>query len=871
MQVKRQSNGEVIDLGSEIARGGEGAIHPYPPDASLVAKVYHANKLKDIDSDKLRVMLTNPPDDSVAKSHGCVSIAWPVDLLLSIDGSEQIMGFLMPRVPMQQVRPIHDYYSPKTRREKNLGFNYLSLHRTARNFAAAMSALHAKQYVIGDVNESNILVYDTAMVTLVDTDSFQVRDFQQGKVYRCPVGKAEYTPPELQHKTFADYDRTTEHDLFGLGVLIFQLLMEGTHPFAGVYQGNGEPPLLEKRILAGHFPHGTKTVPYRPAPNAPPFEVLHPTLRQLFVRCFEDGHNNPQARPDARSWVKALEAAEKALVSCGVNSEHKYGGHLRDCPWCERKKQLNGLDPFPAMSGGQSNIPVQIPLRPPSKPKPVSSPAPSPTPSPTAIPYQRTPTPAPAPATTYATFSPLTAAPTATPTFNTPSLLTRKFPKQILTLGGIAAVISVSFFLFYPHQNPELKAKQKQFVGYIKAMILNPNDAETYNKRGRIRFEDLGDKQGAIEDYEKASQINPKFAEAYKNLGDVHYDLGDKKAAIANYTIAIKINPKFADAYSNRGVARRFSGDKAAIEDFTKAIEINPNLAEAYKNRGDSRYFSFKPAEKKTAIEDYTKAIQINPKFAEAYTNRGITRYHLGYHKAAIEDFNQVVLLNPNDAKSYTQRADYLGLEDKKGAIADCTKAIQLQPSNSDPYSARGNYRYQLGDYQGAIADYTKAIELTPNEYSYVLYNNRGWSRYKLGDKQGAIEDYTKTIQLSPGFTEAYHGRGLSRYELGDKQGAITDYTEAIKIIEITRTQKNYAIVYFDRGIARYNLGNKKGAIEDYQQAAQSYFDMGIAVYNSGNKKEAIEEYQQAAQSYQKAGDTEGYKKSMDQIKKIQE
>ncbi|MFB8793025.1 MAG: SUMF1/EgtB/PvdO family nonheme iron enzyme [Microcoleus sp.] len=397
MQVKRQSDGQVINLGSEIARGGEGAIHPYPPDASLVAKVYHANKLKDIDSDKLRVMLTNPPDDSVKKDHGCVSIAWPVDLLLSINSSQSIIGFLMPRVSMQQVRPIHDYYSRKTRREKNLGFNYLSLHRTARNFAAAMSALHAKQYVIGDVNESNILVYDTAMVTLVDTDSFQVRDSQRGKVYRCRVGKPEYTPPELQGQKFADYDRTPEHDLFGLGVLIFQLLMEGTHPFVGVYQGSGEPPPTEKRILAGHFPHGTKKVPYNHKPMALPFEVLHPTLRQLFVCCFEDGHSKPQARPDARTWMKALDEAEKALVSCGVNSEHRYGGHLSDCPWCERKKQLKGIDPFPAMSGGQSHIPVQIPLPPASKSKPVTSPTPTLTPAPTAIPYQPIPTATPTP------------------------------------------------------------------------------------------------------------------------------------------------------------------------------------------------------------------------------------------------------------------------------------------------------------------------------------------------------------------------------------------------------------------------------------------------------------------------------------------
>ena len=59
-----------------------------------------------------------------------------------------------------------------------------------------MRALHERGYVVGDVNESNILVNRGALVTLIDTDSFQVRSAEQ--VYRCRVGKPEYTPPELQ-------------------------------------------------------------------------------------------------------------------------------------------------------------------------------------------------------------------------------------------------------------------------------------------------------------------------------------------------------------------------------------------------------------------------------------------------------------------------------------------------------------------------------------------------------------------------------------------------------------------------------------------------------------------------------------------------
>ena len=840
MQFKRKSNGQVITLGSQIASGGEGTIYEFPPDSSLAAKVYKDDKLKDIDSDKLQLMLDNPPDDS-AKSHGYVSIAWPVDLLLPISGSQQIIGFLMSRV--QQVRPIHDYYNPKTRREKNLGFNYLSLHRTARNFAAAMNALHAKKYVIGDVNESNILVSETAMVTLVDTDSFQVRDFQQGKVYRCRVGKPEYTPPELQGKRFADYDRTPEHDLFGLGVLIFQLLMEGEHPFVGVYQGSGEPPPTEKRILAGHFPHGTKKVPYNHKPMAVRFEVLHPTLRQLFIRCFEDGHNNPQARPDARTWVKALEAAEKDLVSCGVNSEHKYGGHLRDCPWCERKKQLRGIDPFPPMSVGQSNIPVQIPLPPANKPKPVSSPAPTPTPSPTyAIPYQ--PTPTHAPTTTYATFSPLTPTPTATPKFNTPSLPTRKLPKQILTLGGIAGVLSVSFFLFYPHQDPELKDKQKHFTDYIQAIQLDSNSADAYNKRGLVRY-DLGDKQGAIADYTKAIQVDPKFAEAYNNMGDANHDLEDQQGAIANYKKAIQVDPKFSEAYKNLGHIHSHLGDnKAAIESYNQAIKLNPKYAEAYlglgKVRSDLGDKNGAIENYNQAIKDYNQAIQSNPKNAKAYSGRGHAHYLLGDKKAAIEDFTKAIQQHLNSKLAaidyYSRGVCYYDLTDKKAAIKDYNQAIQLDPKLAFAYSSRGLTRSDLGDQQAAIQDLNQAIQLDPK--SAIAYNNRGLARDRLGEKKAAIQDYNQAIQLDPKLAFAYGNRGPARYHLGDKKGAIEDLNQAIQL------NSKFANHYYNRGLVRSQLGDKKGAIEDYQQAAQ------------------ID---------QKEGKTEEYQKSIDQIRKLQQ
>ncbi|MEM3146717.1 MAG: SH3 domain-containing protein [Archaeoglobaceae archaeon] len=343
MKVKRQSNGQIIYLDPKlkIGGGGEGEIYQIPGNPSVVVKIYKKPTREHFR--KLTLMINNPPDDPMA-SKGHISIAWPLDLLFRADTGD-FVGFIMPRVSGNKIL---DFYHPKSRIQKFPFFNYLYLLRTARNLASAIHALHLKGYVVGDINESNILVKDNALVTLVDTDSFQVRDPQTGFVYRCPVGRGEYTPPELRGKNFRDVDRAVEHDLFGLAVIIFKLLMEGTHPFDGTYTGKGDLS-LEERIGKGYFPYARRgKVPCVPKPLAPPFNILHPAVQDLFLLCFEDGHHNPKARPDAGAWVKALEEMENELITCSVNDQHLYGRHLSFCPWCERAaKFLGGIDPFP--------------------------------------------------------------------------------------------------------------------------------------------------------------------------------------------------------------------------------------------------------------------------------------------------------------------------------------------------------------------------------------------------------------------------------------------------------------------------------------------------------------------------------------------
>ncbi|UCH27706.1 MAG: hypothetical protein JSV66_08730 [Trueperaceae bacterium] len=359
------SDGKTLHPGKELGRGGEAVVYTVSGSDHHAIKLYH--HIDDTRIDKLKVMISHIPEDP-ARAAGHVAIAWPETLIQNSDN--EVVGFSMPRFDTKQALPLHQLYHPGTRRQRARGMSWRYLVRIARNLSAIASALHGKGYVIGDLNESNILVTPRALVTLIDLDSIQVRSGT--RVYRCGVGKAEYTPPELQNRSFHEVIRAPRHDRYGLAVLLFLLLMEGVHPFTGVYRGEGEPPTLEANIAARKSPYfGNRLL--NPVPTAPPLTLLPKSIRRLMRRALT---GPAWHRPSAHAWQQALEQFEGRLIRCELVTTHVYGDHLRDCPWCARKASL-GVDAYPSdadldrSSSSRSPTQVQRPL--PSAPPPLAT------------------------------------------------------------------------------------------------------------------------------------------------------------------------------------------------------------------------------------------------------------------------------------------------------------------------------------------------------------------------------------------------------------------------------------------------------------------------------------------------------------------
>lgn len=329
------SHRKPVWLGQSVGHGGEATVYQVRGQADRLAKIYEGHALPEY-GNKLAWMRDHPPEDpTLAVGHA--SLAWPVDLLYDAHG--KLAGYLMPYI--RDAALLLEVFNPRLRAIILPQFDRRYLYRAARNLAVSLQALHERGYVVGDLNESNVLVTPSALVTLIDTDSFQVQE-QKGRrviVYRCPVAKLEYTPPELQRQPPGKTFRRPEHDAFGLGVLVFQLLMEGSHPYRALWLGEGDPPPVEERIRLGCFPYvASPSCPVEPPPNALPLDTLHPRLVELFVRCFVDGSKKPQRRPRPLEWSEAIASAEKTLVLC--QEGHYYSDHVNECPECLRQQGI---------------------------------------------------------------------------------------------------------------------------------------------------------------------------------------------------------------------------------------------------------------------------------------------------------------------------------------------------------------------------------------------------------------------------------------------------------------------------------------------------------------------------------------------------
>ena len=330
-----EGNKDSYTLGRMIGSGAEGCVYEVQDMPEFAVKVFHDNRManpviRKKKEEKISFMVNQHVD--IAGDNGGICLTWPFDTVYM---NGDFKGYVMPRI--HGGNKLCSITEKLRKNPENPVFTWKELAGIAQRLASTVNRIHSFGYVIGDMNPENILIDREGVVTITDTDSFEIIDLHKNAYYPCMGGVPEMLPPELQNKNGADYvpcfDK--ESDDFALAVHIFMLLMNGNHPYEfSDADGNSSiaEHIAECKYYFGkinshkiHFPENTQD-----------YSIVPSYIRNLFKRAFCDMNKGYAARPSAAEWAsKCSRLYSEKYKICHANKKHVFRADYGKCPWCD--------------------------------------------------------------------------------------------------------------------------------------------------------------------------------------------------------------------------------------------------------------------------------------------------------------------------------------------------------------------------------------------------------------------------------------------------------------------------------------------------------------------------------------------------------
>lgn len=283
-------------VGAQVGAGGEGTVYRLASRTDILVKCYHPEKLA-----KGRMALHSKVDamiglkSQMAQAANDQALSWP--LLSVFDERQQWIGYAMK---LAAGVPMSSLAHPMLYQKKFPGLNRVGLVSYLIRYLDTVQALHNANVMVGDFNLNNVMCKPGSdQVTLIDCDSYQA--VAQDKLFTCPVGSPDMTPPEHHGVDFSKVRRTLDSEFFSLAIVLFRCLMLGRHPYDIV--GGGDP---VKNLCSGQFAYG---IGNKGVPNGPWYNIwshMPHHLKSLFIGVFTEGTKCPDKRPSLQVWREAL-------------------------------------------------------------------------------------------------------------------------------------------------------------------------------------------------------------------------------------------------------------------------------------------------------------------------------------------------------------------------------------------------------------------------------------------------------------------------------------------------------------------------------------------------------------------------------------
>lgn len=324
-----------------LASGGEADVYVSEHSKDILLKIFTRENISILN--KLKIFLLSKKNSFTEyKDKDNSKLSFPLLPLFakqSGNGYDDIVGYAMYR---KAGKSLHSQINPiKIKSGVTLKNTKRSdLVKALIDVLQEIQKLHNKGVIVGDLSLRNILYDDdTKNIALIDNDSFQFiletdkhtideitaqlnkkrlvkskkrieedkKTFVE-KFFPCEVSTMEYTAPEIFGENLLTVKRTVEIELFGIAVLIFQVLMLGKHPYSSkVYSDT------EEAMKAGFFPYDVNYNLIKQAPNGDWVAIwshLPHGIQDLFVEALDKKTH----RASIDEWLNALCKYHKYLL-----------------------------------------------------------------------------------------------------------------------------------------------------------------------------------------------------------------------------------------------------------------------------------------------------------------------------------------------------------------------------------------------------------------------------------------------------------------------------------------------------------------------------------------------------------------------------
>ncbi len=350
-------------------------------------------------------------------------------------------------------------------------------------------------------------------------------------------------------------------------------------------------------------------------------------------------------------------------------------------------------------------------------------------------------------------------------------------------------------------------------TAYTKAMLIKPDDAHLFGRRGHIH-QLAGNCQAALADFNQAIELAPFEHRYYAQRGHIYAAIGAWPQVEQNLTTAHELAPREPTHLLYRATSRVEQGllEKAS-EDFYQTLLLDPYSGNAHGNLSWI-YHQSQCYDASRVIEHASRAIELMPDDVGSRIRRSLVYAAENKLALALEDCDILIQAHPELASAHGARGRVLQLEGEfDEAIAACTRAIDLGLEAALVFLARGISYASTNRAELAVADCETALALEPN--NALACQLRGTLSMQNGELDSALQAFRKASELAPEWTEPRaHLAWLYRLK-DDPQSAVDEQS-----ILVSQQPKN-AAHYVNRAYAYAQLHDYEKAKCDLDLACQ--------------------------------------------------